>query len=476
MKLARHYRKPAAPSSRWGYRLFGVDHAGTNCAASNGVRFVAFAALSTLVSAVSLAQSTALDLAALGAYASDADSQPIVPKLGESFYTTVQFRVSGNLKGSYIVRIETPYKRIETQPLTFGQGSPGDYFVTWGPIPVVTDRSIRVKATLVPLRGVRESNSANNTAAFDLSPEKPFQAIEYFGHKTLHGTIASQLVWRSGQQPGQVTAWLPVPATESFQSVSAANLPAAFAFRGPEGFTSLAPSVAMLEAPNNQLSFQFTMQTSAASQRVNSTMLRLVGMDELAYLPENLRDWTQPETLVQSSHPSIVAAAAKISGDGTVYGTAESIYLSLLKMASYWAKPGITPSALDTLKRKKGDCGGLSALFVALCRAKGIPARTVSGFTKGTNRWHVWAEFFVPQHGWVAADPAYAEGLGAKGDLPLYFGVVPDLNERIATSFGFQKEWNGQSVPYLQAPTFFWSNPRARLTTAQVSCSLTPAP
>lgn len=82
-----------------------------------------------------------------------------------------------------------------------------------------------------------------------------------------------------------------------------------------------------------------------------------------------------------------------------------------------------------------GGCGQYSALFVALCRAVGIPARTVyafygwlpwikekdlqpldklepslspsglaGGHYQGGSRVHMWAEFYLPNYGWVPID------------------------------------------------------------------------
>ena len=69
-----------------------------------------------------------------------------------------------------------------------------------------------------------------------------------------------------------------------------------------------------------------------------------------------------------------------------------------------------------------GKCADLNALFVALARAEGIPARDVYGVrvagsglgykslgrTGGdiTNAQHCRAEFYLPTHGWVPVDPA----------------------------------------------------------------------
>jgi protein-glutamine gamma-glutamyltransferase len=72
----------------------------------------------------------------------------------------------------------------------------------------------------------------------------------------------------------------------------------------------------------------------------------------------------------------------------------------------------------DFLMRKKsGYCEHFASSFVVLCRAAGIPARMVTGFTSGeynpfTGLWevrmrdaHAWAEVFVPRWGWVPFDP-----------------------------------------------------------------------
>ncbi len=65
------------------------------------------------------------------------------------------------------------------------------------------------------------------------------------------------------------------------------------------------------------------------------------------------------------------------------------------------------------LLKPGGKCTDISSVFVALCRAAGVPAREVFGLRLGkkaeqdiTTWQHCWAEFFLPGHGWVPADPA----------------------------------------------------------------------
>lgn len=60
-----------------------------------------------------------------------------------------------------------------------------------------------------------------------------------------------------------------------------------------------------------------------------------------------------------------------------------------------------------------GKCTDIHSVFVALCRAAGVPAREVFGIRQGKeavvdiSTWqHCWAEFFLPGYGWVPVDPA----------------------------------------------------------------------
>ena len=113
-------------------------------------------------------------------------------------------------------------------------------------------------------------------------------------------------------------------------------------------------------------------------------------------------------------------------------------------------------------------------MFVALCRTAGIPSRTVAGFANGANNWHVWAEFHVAGAGWIPVDPSFAESLLPNGsDLPIYFGVSPELNVRVATAYGFDRRLGGLEVPMLQSPVVFWTGPNVRVQRVAVFSSLT---
>ena len=115
------------------------------------------------------------------------------------------------------------------------------------------------------------------------------------------------------------------------------------------------------------------------------------------------------EPLLEIEHPAIVALARQLGGGGTI---AEPI---LQRMVS-WVRDSLAnessvtlSSALTTLRSRRGDSNEHAQLFVALARAAGIPARTVSGMVvlNGRPYYHAWAEVLLQR--WVGVDPTFGQ-------------------------------------------------------------------
>lgn len=89
--------------------------------------------------------------------------------------------------------------------------------------------------------------------------------------------------------------------------------------------------------------------------------------------------------------------------------------------------------ASQVLASRQGKCDELTALFISLNRAAGIPARFVAGYSyteNGGPRWggHGWAEVWFPEVGWVPFDVTYGEyGYLDAGHVKLK--VSPDAKE-----------------------------------------------
>jgi hypothetical protein len=127
--------------------------------------------------------------------------------------------------------------------------------------------------------------------------------------------------------------------------------------------------------------------------------------------------YTAPEEMTQSDDPRIISQAEEIVKD-------EVDPLEKVNKIASWVirniKPGeesYFPDALSILDNKVGSCGHFTNIFTALCRASGIPARNISvihhpyedDFQTGKLfeglYFHVIAEFYLQDYGWVQVDP-----------------------------------------------------------------------
>jgi len=111
--------------------------------------------------------------------------------------------------------------------------------------------------------------------------------------------------------------------------------------------------------------------------------------------------------------PDIVAAAHALRGEEMeVLGIARRFFDDLRTRGQY-LYPVKDRGAGRMQQTWRGDCGQFSLLFVAYCRACGIPARVVMGtFTSVAQMSpHVWAEFWLDGAGWVPVDVSIGEAL-----------------------------------------------------------------
>ena len=132
---------------------------------------------------------------------------------------------------------------------------------------------------------------------------------------------------------------------------------------------------------------------------------------------------TKAENYIESNNSQIVSLAQSITAgynDPSSKARAISrwVYTNLTYLYSASEK-----GALAALNSGNGKCTDFSDLFVALCRAIGIPARVVRGQTTNhATSWgilvqsntentagHQWAEVYLPSLGWVTLDPTFNE-------------------------------------------------------------------
>jgi transglutaminase-like putative cysteine protease len=117
----------------------------------------------------------------------------------------------------------------------------------------------------------------------------------------------------------------------------------------------------------------------------------------------------RPEPLIESDDGTIKQRAAELKARTSLL-TAEKINNWVAGHIDYIGYVARNRGAAYALKQRRGDCTEYAFLFVALCRASGIPARPVAGFvcTHSTvvdfGDYHNWAEFYLDGR-WHTADP-----------------------------------------------------------------------
>jgi transglutaminase-like putative cysteine protease len=122
----------------------------------------------------------------------------------------------------------------------------------------------------------------------------------------------------------------------------------------------------------------------------------------------DLKPYLVDEPFLEKDDPKIAAAAAKLSGADETE-TVKRVYDFVMDRMTHTGDDLSTDGgdAVKALTTGKGDCTEYADLMVALCRAKGLPARHVIGLIDQAPDMprHSWAEVYLRRHGWVPFDP-----------------------------------------------------------------------
>jgi transglutaminase-like putative cysteine protease len=118
-----------------------------------------------------------------------------------------------------------------------------------------------------------------------------------------------------------------------------------------------------------------------------------------------------PEPLLESDDP-LVRAEAEEAVRGVEGDRARAERLTRYVNGLLDKKPTVSlPSAREVLRTKVGDCNEHTALFVAMARSVGIPARIAVGlvFMHGAFYYHAWPEVYLTERPglglWLPVDP-----------------------------------------------------------------------
>lgn len=239
--------------------------------------------------------------------------------------------------------------------------------------------------------------------------------VRYEGTETLHLTKAFL------PTTGTMQIWFPLPVeTASQNGIVISNLT-------HEEYISKGP---ITEGPIGYLYYEIPCEDVTGDLTLSAD-IAFTSYEQIFDVDPNLvgeYNTSDPDYLLytQSSrnievNDEIRQKAQEIVGSETnPYLQAQKLYWYILETYPYSLVPH---ASLDTVEPKvaestymfevgHGDCGTQSMLFSAFCRSLGIPARSLGGYqmiVTGNPGSHFWAEYYIPNYGWIPNDVTVAE-------------------------------------------------------------------
>lgn len=149
----------------------------------------------------------------------------------------------------------------------------------------------------------------------------------------------------------------------------------------------------------------------------------------LADIPQDILNlYTRDDDKYQITDPIIVAAVQEALGDETnFYWQVRNLHDYVLSHIVY-LRDGKWDAAPEVLANGSGSCSEYSFLFIALCRAAGIPARYEAGghlradLPYDDTIFHRWTQVYFPRFGWVPID-ADADDKNFPANQARHFGT-----------------------------------------------------
>ncbi len=146
-------------------------------------------------------------------------------------------------------------------------------------------------------------------------------------------------------------------------------------------------------------------------------------------------DDLRPNVWVQSDDPLIVADAKKAAGDEKdPWRTAVALERFVNREVTKKDFSQVFASAAEVARSREGDCTEHAVFLMALCRARGIPARAAFGlvYLPGPNAffYHMWTEAYIEKR-WIPIDGTLAQGGIGAGHLKI---AQSDLKDATAST------------------------------------------
>jgi transglutaminase-like putative cysteine protease len=281
------------------------------------------------------------------------------------------------------------------------------------------------------------------------TPPAKVREVEFTYHTELTGI---------SPQAHRVEAWIPLPREDRFQQVSGLRLDSPAHVEvvdQPSGGNRVAYlSAAAPPSGSIPITIRFKVRRVEESADIDKAQANTPEPTDAAFA-----SYLGPDRLVPIDGQIKLVSAKVGDRDGSSYQQARAIYDYVIANMSYdksgqgWGRG----DAVYACNVKKGNCTDFHSLFIAIARARGIPARFTIGFPLGAPSagkipgYHCWAEFYAGGQ-WVPVDAS--EAWKHPQLRQYYFGNLDA--DRVAFTMGrdlvLKPRQSGEAVNFLIYP------------------------
>ena len=239
--------------------------------------------------------------------------------------------------------------------------------------------------------------------------ENKYKSTEKVNLKEKQGKMTFNITIRTNEIAEKVRLWVPYPVSNKNQKIENVTIIGNYDYEGiyREGIYG---NMILYAEWNKPESFP-NLNLSFDVWRTEVILKNFP--DKEVEIPIEMQEFLQPTSL--SPNTGIVKEVADkvTSGKITILSKATAIY-------DYVIEHGLRDPNLNfcgngnvcvLLKNLRGKCVDFSSVFVALSRTSEVPAREILGIRISkdgdiTGAYHCYAEFYLPNYGWVPVDPS----------------------------------------------------------------------
>jgi transglutaminase-like putative cysteine protease len=246
-----------------------------------------------------------------------------------------------------------------------------------------------------------------------------------FGQSESAGTITMEFDLSAQEVNKETKLWIPYPISDADQLITGVTISGDYTESAVYSDQKFSTPMLYARWDKNSRSRKLTLQFHVVRQEVVRKDFPTV---EAKWNRQDYKLYLQPSRLGPIDGDVKKMADEIVKGKTGVYAKARAIYDWTCE--NMYRDPKTKGCGLGDvcalLAEPGGKCTDIHSVFVALCRAAGVPAREIFGIRQGkqnvvdVSTWqHCWAEFFLPGYGWVPVDPADVRKMMLKHNLKI---------------------------------------------------------